>query len=147
MTIANSSVLALDVGEKRVGVAVASMIARLPRALATLERGDDFLPKLEQLIESERPAALVLGLPRGLEGQHTDQTRSVESFADQLAKELKLPIFFQDEALTSVQAEEELDKSGKPYQKGDVDALAATYILNDFLNDKANLAKIEAGDI
>lgn len=127
------SVLALDVGEQRVGVAVASLAARLPRPLVTLKQGEDFLMKLNDIIKAENVEALVVGLPRGLDGQTTAQTRAVESFTNELREHCQLPVHFQDEAVTSKQAEAELEARRKPYARGDIDALAATYILEDFL--------------
>jgi len=128
------SVLALDVGSKRVGVAVASLQARLPRPLVTLQVTDNgVLPALEDLIKSEDVGRLVVGLPRGMEGQSTAQTESTLEFSKALQQHFNLPIDMQDEALTSIRAEEELRKRGKPYKPGDIDALAATYILEDWL--------------
>lgn len=134
MLTASKSVLGLDVGGKRIGVAVASMAARLPRPLATLEQGEGLLGSLEDLARSEDAGAFVVGLPRGLEGQRTAQTAEAEAFAETLRKKSGLPVHMQDEAVTSKQAEEELKKRGKPYGKGDIDALAATYILQDWLD-------------
>jgi putative Holliday junction resolvase len=134
MMTASKSVLGLDVGGKRIGVAVASMAARLPRPLATLEQGDGLFDSLEDLVKSEDADAFVVGLPRGLEGQHTAQTGEAETFAETLRKKFDLPVHMQDEAVTSRQAEEELERRGKPYEKGDIDALAATYILQDWLD-------------
>lgn len=132
----SGSVLALDVGGKRVGVAVASLVARLPRPLTVLERGDTFLDDLRDVANTEEAEALVVGLPRGLDGQNTGQTSETEAFVDSLRQNFDLPIYFQDEALTSKQAEEELQARGKPYARGDIDALAATYILQDWLTSQ-----------
>jgi putative Holliday junction resolvase len=132
--------LALDVGEQRVGVAVASLTARLPRPLVTLNRDNTFFKELQNIIEIENIEALAVGLPRGLDGQHTAQTRAVEAFTDELRKHCELPVHFQDEAVTSKQAEAELEARGKPYARGDIDALAATYILEDFLAGHKELA-------
>ncbi|MGH7194594.1 MAG: Holliday junction resolvase RuvX, partial [Candidatus Saccharimonadales bacterium] len=128
MLTANKSILGLDVGGKRVGVALASLDARLPRPLVTLERGDGFIGALQDIVRSESAGALVVGLPRGLEGQHTAQTSEVEALAGELGRRLDLPVYMQDEALTTKHAETELEARGKPYARGDVDALAATYI-------------------
>ena len=137
-----SSVLALDVGEKRVGVAVASMAARLPRPLVTLEQGDELLAALEKIIEAEEASAIVVGLPRGLGGQRTAQTGIIEDFVAGLRQHFKdLPIHLQDEALTSHKAEAELEGRGKDYKRGDIDALAATYILEDWLGEQRELEK------
>jgi len=131
-----SSILALDVGTKRVGVAVASLAARLPRPLITLARGDNFFEELRQTANKEDISAIVVGLPRGLDGQHTPQTESTEKFVDQLRREIDLPVHLQDEALTSKKAEAELEARGGPYDREAVDALAATYILEDFLAER-----------
>ncbi|MEK7594466.1 MAG: Holliday junction resolvase RuvX [Patescibacteria group bacterium] len=133
MEAISSSILALDVGAKRIGIAIASSVSRLPRPYKTLENNDHFLPALKGIVESEGVDTLVVGLPRNLSGQSTDQTTYVQTFTAKLYKELPLAISFQDEALTSKKAEEELESRGKPYQRGDIDALAATYILEDFL--------------
>ncbi len=127
------SILALDVGAQRIGVAVASLAARLPRPLTTLKSDESFFVELKSIIEAENAETIVVGLPRGLNGQSTGQTRESEAFAAELGRRCGLPVRFQDEAVTSKHAESELEARGKPYQKGDVDALAATYILEDFL--------------
>lgn len=133
MTEDDNSILALDVGERRVGVALASPIARLANPLVTLDRNDGFIEKLRAIIKGEAVGVLVVGLPRGLNGQRTAQTALVESFTTELRQLIGLPIHFQDEALTSKKAEAELQARGKAYAKGDIDALAATYILEDYL--------------
>jgi putative Holliday junction resolvase len=133
MLTANKSVIGLDVGGKRIGVAVASLDVRLPRPLATLERGADFFNALRDLVKAESAGELVVGLPRGLDGQHTAQTAEAEAFARELGEHFELPIHMQDEALTSKHAEAELEARGKPYRRGDIDSLAAVYILQDWL--------------
>ncbi|HVX47863.1 MAG TPA: Holliday junction resolvase RuvX [Candidatus Saccharimonadales bacterium] len=134
MPATHNSILALDVGDKRVGVAVASVVARLPRPLVTVMRGKDCLKELSDIIDKEDAGEIVVGLPRGLDGQPTAQTEATESFVAELKKSIDLPVHLQDEAVTSRQAEAELNARGQSYEKGDIDALAATYILEDFLN-------------
>jgi putative Holliday junction resolvase len=127
------SILALDVGDKRVGVARASLIARLPAPLTTLQRGETFFEELQRIVANEDAAALVVGLPRGLDGQTTAQTQATEAFVADLKQYIDRPVHLQDEALTSKKARAELDAGKKQYRRGDIDALAATYILEDFL--------------
>ena len=132
----NGSVLALDVGDRRIGVAIARLASRLPQPWGALDRQTDFIAELTKLIDEHQVQALVVGLPRGLEGQATAQTKTVEDFVEaELKPRFKLEIHYQDEALTSQLAEDELNKKGEPYTKGQVDALAATYILTDFMNE------------
>ncbi len=130
-----SSVVALDVGEKRIGVAQANIPALLAHPLTTLTNSDQILHDLVALLQEQRVVALVVGLPRGLNGQETAQTRAIEAFGLKLEEHVHIPLYWQDEAVTSRQAEEELKGRGKPYEKGDIDALAATYILEDFLHE------------
>jgi len=132
------------VGEKRVGVELSDVLTRLPYPLTTVERSDGTPQDLQKLIVEHQSRALVVGLPRGLEGQRTAQTTAVEEFAQSLTPPIEVPLFWQDEALTSRKAEEELNARGKPYKKGDIDALSATYILEDFLQDHPDLEELEA---
>ena len=124
--------LALDVGSKRIGVALAGSVAQIPHPLVTLDAESDVYTHLQQIISDELIGYLVVGLPRGLDGQDTDQTAAVRAFVTSL-EPLGIPIHLQDEALTSVKAKAELRERGGNYAKGDVDALAATYILEDYL--------------
>ena len=130
-----NSILALDVGERRIGVALADVRVRIPAPLATLQRGESTFHEIQELIDKHAVVILVVGLPRGLDGQHTAQTMAVEEFKSNLERTLSIPVRWQDEALTSRKAEEELTERGKPYKKEDIDALSATYILDDFLID------------
>lgn len=133
------TLLALDVGEQRVGVAEAHSIARIAHPLTTLDHTVAIFDDIAELIAKHDGVVLVVGLPRGMQGQETAQTHYVEAFVADLKRHIKVPIFWQDEALTSQKAEKELDARKKPYNKGDVDALAATYILDDFLQQKTGV--------
>ncbi len=126
-----NNILALDVGEKRIGVAIANTEARLPAPLMTLPHVPSIVSDIQQLISTHDVSMVIVGLPRNMSGEDTAQTAYVRRFVDEL--QLTTPYLYQDEALTSRKAEEELRARGKPYAKGDVDALAATYILEDYL--------------
>jgi putative Holliday junction resolvase len=131
------NILALDVGDRRIGVARANAAAGIAVPLTTLERSADSVAEIKKLIETNEVSILVVGLPRGLEGQETAQTRAVRQFVDQLKASVDVPICLQDEALTSRKAEAELQARGKPYEKAAVDALAATYILEDYIIEQS----------
>ncbi len=132
----NSNYLALDVGNKRIGVALASSVARLPNPLTTVANDDNCLEAIQQIIDQESVGVLVVGLPRNLSGQATEQTKIAQEFGEKLSQHTGLKIHWQDEALTSKQAESELHRRGLSYNKEHVDALAATYILSDFLSER-----------
>ena len=132
-----NNILAVDVGSIRVGVALTRAGISIPVALKTLSRAEaDFWQQLLNLIQEHDVGQLVIGLPRGLDGQETAQTGLVRAFGQELATHTTLPIEWQDEALTSVKAETTLKNSAKPYNKADIDALAACYILEDYLNSR-----------
>lgn len=138
---ANSNTLAMDIGDVRVGMAWAHADVRVPVSLATLLRTTaTFWDDLKTVIKQYDISHLVLGLPRGLDGQETAQTAAVRAFAQELATHTTLPIEWQDEALTSVKAEDVLNASTKPFAKEDVDALAACFILSDYLEYRSAIA-------
>lgn len=125
--------IALDIGEKRIGVAVANSLARLPNPLTTLSNDAGFVTALQKIIDAENAQQLIIGLPRGLDGQETAQTQYVRNFVASWQETIGLSIHWQDEAGTSLLAREKLAAEGKDFAKGDVDRYAAAYILDDFL--------------
>lgn len=129
----STTLLGLDIGEKRIGVARANTIAKLPEPLKTLANDADFIRNLKNLIDEYKANQLIIGLPRGLDGQDTKQTKYVLDFVDELKLQIKLEISLQDEALTSVKAKEYLSSSKKSYQKSDIDSVSAMFILDDYL--------------
>lgn len=128
-------ILAIDVGEKRIGVAIANSLSRLPAPLRTVEGGNNALQSVLELAREHNASAIVVGLPRGLNGQETSQTGVIREFVDLLKNSTPVPVFLQDEAGTSKKAEKELADRGVRYNKTHVDALAATYILEDYLGE------------
>ncbi len=128
---------ALDVGERRIGVAMTSLLARLPAAYRTIDRASDAaaIAEICDIIAKENVRELAVGLPRDMQGNETEQTKKVRRFAASLQKKLDIPLVFQDEAVTSVRAEERLKNRGKPYTKGDIDAESAAIILQDYLQN------------
>jgi putative Holliday junction resolvase len=135
MLTSSSSIVALDVGGKRIGVATANAVARIAHPLETLDHNEEIMQTIQGLVAREQAAMVVIGFPRNLSGQETEQTRTIQRFGNELENHLSVPIHWQDESVTSRKAEAELEQRGKPFVKGDIDALAATYILEDFLSE------------
>jgi len=129
------SILGLDIGTKRIGIAKAFWPDGLPSPLITLANDHNFLANLQSIIQTENVKILVVGRPRGLDSKDTQQTNFTSSFVQELNKSLNLPIHWIDEALTSIQAENELRLTKKAYSKEDIDSLSATYILEDFMKN------------
>jgi putative Holliday junction resolvase len=121
--------LGVDMGNSRVGIARGASPARLAQPLKTIA-ADDAIGELLDLAKASNASAIVIGLPRSLDGGETDQTKAVRQWADQLKKQIGLPLFWQDEALTSRQAETQPQKADGP----GTDAQAAAIILQDFLD-------------
>lgn len=131
------NLLCLDVGEKRVGVAIADTAVRIAIPFDTIDVDGTEIESISELIQRENTDILVIGYPRNQAGESTAQTKFVEEFAAKLT-DIAPEIVFQDESLTSVMAEQRLISYKKPYSKGDIDAQAAAIILQDFL--EANYA-------
>ena len=132
-----TSLVCLDVGEKRIGVAIGDNAVRIAVPLETIEVDGNEILAIEKIIDSENADILVIGYPRNQSGAATAQTKFVQDFANKLAN-INIKIVFQDESLTSVIAEERLISFKKPYKKSDIDAQAASIILQDYI--EANYA-------
>ncbi|MFZ2126180.1 MAG: Holliday junction resolvase RuvX [Candidatus Microsaccharimonas sp.] len=126
------SLISLDVGEKRIGVAVADPTVRIAVPFQTIEVDGNEVEAIAETVIKENADTIIIGYPRNQMGESTAQTNYVENFAKQL-EELAPTIVFQDESLTSVMAEQQLKAHKKPYTKGDIDAQAAAIILQDYL--------------
>ena len=128
----SKSYVALDIGEKRIGVALARDDVKIAMAYDTLNVDGGEVQAIAEIIVREKADVLVVGYPRNQAGEPTKQTEFVERFIEQL-RDIVSKIVFQDESLTSVKAEEILNARNQPYAKGEVDTLAASLILQDYL--------------
>lgn len=124
---------ALDVGERRIGVALADDSVKIAVPYDTLDVDGTEVTQLVKLLTFERIKVLVIGYPRNQAGESTQQTVYVQQFVERLPKDLPVSIVYQDESLTSVHAEQRLKAHGKPYTKADIDSSAASIILQDYL--------------
>lgn len=136
------ALLGLDIGSRRVGVAVARSGVRIAHPLTTVPADESVYEVIAGLAREHGAEAIIAGWPRGLAGQRTAQTESAEQFVFRLRERTGLLVVLQDEALTSQKAEAELQARRKPFAKADVDALAATYILEDYMNEHELEARI-----
>jgi putative Holliday junction resolvase len=140
-------IVGLDVGERRIGVAVSDVTRTLARPLGVLrpagldvdavQLSADEIGRLAR--EEDGVASIVVGLPRRLDGTPSDMTRRVEQFARQLEARTALPVTLQDERLSSREAESRLAIREKDWRvrKQRLDAAAAAVILQDYLDSRA----------
>jgi len=131
-------ILALDIGEKRIGVAVCDDTGTLARPLTTIIRAskrEDF-ERIARLTVEQRAARVIAGYPRSLSGMEGPQAQRVRRYVEALAAALPLPVEMWDEQYTTVEAIERLRESNRRRlrDKGQLDAAAAAVILQDYLD-------------
>ena len=129
-------ILAIDPGERRIGVAAADLGLRLAIPLTTIEGGPDAVEAVARLVEEEGARALVVGLPLSLSGAFGPQAQRAQALAEALADRLSIPVLTWDERLTSAEARRRLSSGGGRRDKRDVDALAAAIILQAYLDSQ-----------
>lgn len=130
--MSSSTLIGLDVGEKRIGVSVADTAVRIAVPFSTVEVDGTEIETIAEIVVKEGADTIVVGYPRNQAGEATAQTAYVEAFVSRI-ETLAPTIVYQDESLTSVMAEQQLKAHNKPYTKGDIDAQAAAIILQDYL--------------
>ena len=133
-------VLGIDYGDSRIGLAMSDPLKIIASPFKTIrnEGNEKCLQVFQSLIKEKDVEAIVVGLPMGLKGQETVQTKKVREFAN-LLYALKLPIHLEDERLSSVSAEKSMIQQNikTGHNKGLIDQRAAAIILQQFL-DKRN---------
>ena len=138
-------ILALDWGELRIGLALSDETQLLASPLGTLvrRRGKRFpMPRFLALIASHQPVGLVVGLPLALDGTDSESTRAARELASQVETRTSLPMELWDERLTTARALRAIREQGGTTRgrKEDVDALAASVLLQHVLDTRRNPA-------
>lgn len=134
-------VLALDLGKKRIGMALSDPLGITAQGLPTMERTNlrQDLAALERLAREHEAALILVGLPLHMSGQEGSQAQYTRDFAARLAERTGLEVRLWDERLTTVQAQRVLRSSGIGLEKRAkaVDKLAAQILLESFLDSGA----------
>ena len=134
-------IMALDVGEKRIGVAVSDPLGITAQGIGVIERQNRTrdLDALRLLIDEHGVTSLLLGLPRNMNGTLGEKAREVQEFGELLAQELGMPVEYQDERLSTRAVEETLIAADvrRSRRRRVIDKLAAVYILQGYLDRKA----------
>ena len=142
-------ILALDVGAKRIGVAVSDELGLLatPRTVIVRRSTEAALDEIVRLARAEEASLVVVGLPISLDGQLHSQAQTVQRFGERLRKRLEslttagtpgIPLVYADEMLSTVRAEERLRAAGMRLQRirERIDAEAAAVILEEYLDQR-----------
>lgn len=130
--------MAFDIGDKRIGVAVSDPFCSMALPLETYYRKNfkKDLEYLANLAKSRYVEVIVCGLPLNFDGSESEQTLKTKSFVEELKKYTTIPIVFEDERFTSLEAERILIEGNVKRQdrKGVIDKIAASYILEGYMN-------------
>jgi len=134
--------LALDLGLKRVGVAVSDELRITANPLPPIERRSwkDLLGRVAAIIQSYDARGLVIGLPLSLDGTEGSAADGALAIAIKFQRSLRIPVYLQDERLTTVTATAQLREAGRSAHeiRRQVDSESASLILSDFIADQAH---------
>ena len=137
-------IMGLDVGEKRIGVALSDPLGIIAGALTVFERttDDTALKQIIDLARDNEVERIVVGMPRSLDGSLGKQAQAVQSFVDLLKEHIQLPVVTWDERLSTVAAERTMLEIGmkRDKRKKRRDSLAAAFILQGYLDRQKNCA-------
>ena len=132
--------LALDVGERRIGVALSDPMHVIASPYSVIDRKvtPDYKTEIQKLISEKDVEALVIGLPLTLKNRISKQTKKVQVIIEELTSELTVPIHTIDERLSSISAQNALKLQGVKtgHNKGEIDKTAAAIFLQEFLDSK-----------
>ena len=148
-------IIGLDVGTVRIGVARADTATKIAIPDGFINVNGQEISEIQRKLRLYNSNILVMGMPRSNNGNQTAQSEFVKQFARQVAATIPgLKIYFQDESLTSVEAERRLKARKNNYQKGEIDAESASIILQDFiermqvaLNNQQSLSPTSLGEV
>ena len=130
--------LAVDYGVARTGLAVCDADETIASPLDVLRGPKNLTEKLVHRVETEGIEAIVIGLPLNMDGSEGPQAKRVRTFAERLNARIHIPIYFQDERLSSFEAGKKLQTTGltRAKRRDRLDAVAAAEILQAFLDNK-----------
>lgn len=133
--------LGLDLGTKSLGLAISDPLGIIATSYKILRHDEDYdslLPMLKEEIEKNHIEALVLGFPKNMNNSVGERGEIALSFKEKLEEEFQLPVYMQDERLTTRQAESLLisNDTSRKKRKKVIDSLAATIILQSYLDRK-----------
>lgn len=141
----NGRILALDFGKKRIGLALSDPFRWTARGLDTLTRTRvrDDVAAIARLAAEHEVTLLLVGYPLNMNGTEGLQAQAAREFGERLRRATGIPVKFWDERLTSVEAEEFLRERGEfpNRRKGVVDRIAATMLLQDYLDYLARVSR------
>jgi putative Holliday junction resolvase len=130
------ALLGLDIGDKRIGIALSEGRLAVPSDVLERTTEEDDLERIADLVRKFDAERIVIGLPRSMDGSIGKQAESVLAFSKALANHISIPIEMCDERLTTVTANQLMRESGtkRKKRKENIDALAAAVILQAYID-------------
>ena len=129
--------LSIDLGDKRTGLAICDADEVIASPLCLIEDQTTLITQIKKIIDDEQVGGVVVGLPLNMDDTEGPKAKQIRAFAKELGDSVELPIYFQDERLTSFDAEKKLaGKYTRKKKKKRLDAIAAAAILQIFLEEK-----------
>jgi putative holliday junction resolvase len=139
--------MGLDVGSRRVGIAIGDELGIVATPIGFIQPGPQDRAEFTNLVERHGITELIVGIPRTMSGTVGPQAKEVRAYANALALDLNLPLTYWDERLTTVIAERNLISSGRSRQqrRAEIDAAAAAVMLQGYLDFQAGQIRRNAG--
>jgi putative Holliday junction resolvase len=127
--------LCIDLGDKRTGLAICDGDEILASPLAVLEGQKNLQDEIIKIAQQEQVEGLVFGLALNMDGSEGERAIKARDFAEKIKNKTDLPVFFQDERLSSYSAGQKLSQTGLTHKKkkNKIDAIAAAEILKEFI--------------
>ncbi|MDO8567169.1 MAG: Holliday junction resolvase RuvX [Dehalococcoidales bacterium] len=127
--------LALDIGDRRIGVALSDPLGILATPLTIIERVDEetAIEAVMDIVSRNQVELIIVGLPRSMEGEIGAQAKKVQTFTENLRKHISIPLEFRDERLTTVSARRLMKEAKRTGERDD--AIAAAFILQGYLDE------------
>ena len=141
--------MALDLGEKRIGVAISDPTRTIAQSYSVVKRTSrkaDYA-EYDRIVQKEQIKLLVVGLPLTLAGEESQKSAWVRHYTAEMGEHIDIPIEFWDEALTTVKAADSLRARGKRGKKARerIDAVAAAFILQSYLDAGCRGERVQRG--
>jgi putative Holliday junction resolvase len=127
-------ILGIDLGKRRIGLALGDSVERIVVGLPTILNDKKTFPIVSEIIQREKIAKIIVGLPRTMQGALGDQAGYTQKWAERLMKITQIPVEYADERLSSRMARDGLLAIGNKLSKEDIDQAAAVLILQGYLD-------------
>ncbi len=134
-------ILALDIGTVRIGIATSDIMEIIASAYEVYRRKNmpEDVKHIADIVQNLSVGEIVIGLPLKMDGSEGQSVEMAKAFGDELSKLVNVPIVYQDERLSTVEAQRILIESGmrREKRKDKIDSIAATIILQTYLDKKS----------